>query len=300
MNFRNIIEQKLESLPIPPPYSSLPLPNSPTFFFPVSLAHSLNDPSSTSRLGFLNERTGEVNSTHPMDFAWENVVSRNLNEIRHGFFKYMPDSYWKIDSGISPPDLHERGNKGKWGEKPKEKGEEIEGTVHSNSEFIDFRCSWKESGVFGIYTYGLLMRYFLDNGNTLVKFDGIEGEWQLGELEGPFGPADRNDLFIGGKVKLFGRSLTISTANASVCHLIDIEGKRLQNMIKWLQTKIETVGAVPVIRREVPTMTRHIQRNSKAEGHQNLRKLKTKIARLGEQLAHLGLSYLLVEEEIDI
>ena len=99
---------------------------------------------------------------------------------------------------------------------------------------------------------------------------------------------------------MFGRYLTISTANATVCHWIDVEGKRLQNSIKWLQTKIENVGAVPVIRREIPTMSRHIQRSSRAEGHQNLRKFKTQIAKLGEQLCHLGLSHLLAEEKVDI
>ena len=168
------------------------------------------------------------------------------------------------------------------------------------SEFVDFRCVWREAGLFGIKSFGLVIRYFEDNGNILVKFDGIEGEWRLSALEGPYGPIDRNDLFVGGKIQLFGRSLTISAANASVCHWIDVEGKRLQNMIKWLQTKIETVGAVPIIRREAPTMTSNIQRSSKAEGHQNLRKLKAEIAKLGEQLAYLGLSHLLLEQRIDI
>ena len=289
----------MDYLPIPPPYRLLdPLSSS-------SISHPASpNPSSCSapRSIFINEQTREGSEMHPIEVAWENVASRHKN-ARHnrnleGFYKSVSNRYWKIDDHIYSIDRRNE-NEG-INEKQSVTSGKFEESIDSKSEFFDFRCVWRESGFFGTNSYGLVIRYLLESGISLVKFDGIEGEWKLSVIEGPHGPLDRNDLFIGGRLKLFGRSLTISTANASACHWIDVEGKRLQNTIKWLQTKIENVGAIPIIRREVPAMTRHIQRSSKAEGHQNLRKLKIEIAKLGEQLAHLGLSRLLFDEEIEI
>ena len=289
----------MDSLPAPPPYYLLdPLSSS-------SISHPASpNPFSCSaqRFIFINEQTREGSEMHPIEVAWKNVASRHKN-VKHnrnleGFHKCVPNRYWKLDDHIYCYDQRNE-NKG-INENQSVTSGKFEESIGSKSEFVDFRCVWKESGFLGMNSYGLVIRYFLESGIALVKFDGIEGEWKLSVIEGPHGPLDRNDLFIGGRVKLFGRSLTITTANASVCHWIDVEGKRLQNKIKWLQTKIENVGAIPIIRREFPTMTRHIQRSSKAEGHQNLRKMKTEIAKLGEQLAHLGLSRLLFDEGIEI
>lgn len=88
--------------------------------------------------------------------------------------------------------------------------------------------------------------------STQIIFDGVDGEWLFTVLEGPYGPIDRYDLFIGAKIKIFGRHLTISSANASVCHWIDQQGRKLEKKITWIQEKIEKVGAVPIIRREAP------------------------------------------------
>lgn len=131
-----------------------------------------------------------------------------------------------------------------------------------------------------------------DDMSTQIKFDGVEGEWLFTTLEGPYGPVDRYDLFIGAKIKVFGRHLTISSANATVCHWIDQQSKKLEHKIKWLQEKIEKVGSVPIIRRDAPKVMRHITRSEKAAGYQNLRKLKIDLAKLGEQLSELGLSHL--------
>ncbi len=173
-------------------------------------------------------------------------------------------------------------------------------TSSDEPHYIDFRCFWKETGLFGTSSHEVIIRYFLQDGSTRVKFEGVTGEWLLTVLEGPYGPVDRYDLFIGAKIKLFGRSLTIAAANASVCHWIDVRGKELKKLVMWFQNKIETVGAIPVIRRIAPTVTRYIVRSNKAEGHQNLRKLKIDIAKLGEQLADLGLGYLIDLESIKL
>ena len=157
--------------------------------------------------------------------------------------------------------------------------------------FTDFRCQWKESSLFGdCNSYGLRIRHF-DDQRTMVKIDGVDGEWTLTKLEGQYGPVDKYDLFVGGKVKVFGRWLTITSASASVCHGITVEAKRIAKMIAIMQSKVESVGSVPIIRRSVPTQVRHIVRSAQPEGHENLRKLLIDATKLSEQLCNLGLSH---------
>ena len=160
---------------------------------------------------------------------------------------------------------------------------------HKSIKYIDFRCEWKESNLMGdIQAYGLRVRYY-ENQNTLIKMDGIEGEWISTVLEGPYGPVNEYDLYIGAKIKIFGRHLTISSASASVCHKIEVKAKKMEKRIKNMQTRIENVGVVPILRREAPTTTRHITRGGKAEGHANLRKLMIDVTKLAEQMQELGL-----------
>lgn len=110
--------------------------------------------------------------------------------------------------------------------------------------FADFRCYWKEVGLFGkVNSYTVLIRYYQDC-SVDVKFNGIDGIWQYSHLEGPYGVLDRLDMFIGAKINLFGRHLTISSASASLCHEIELEGKRLLKRQDFLRSKIESVAAV--------------------------------------------------------
>ena len=97
-------------------------------------------------------------------------------------------------------------------------------------------------------------------------------------------------------MRIFGRHLTITSADASVCRWIEKKGEKLTKKVAWLQEKIEKVGAVPIIRREAPVMTRNIVRATNSAGHQNLRKLKNDIGKLSEQLVDLGLSHLLLTQ----
>lgn len=111
---------------------------------------------------------------------------------------------------------------------------------------------------------------------------------------GPHGPIERHDLFIGAKVKVFGRHLTITTASASTCHWIDVEGKRLLKQQEWLREKIESVRATPCVRRPVPLAIKHIVRASRSAGNTDLRRLLDQNAKLGEQAANLGLAQCLI------
>jgi len=161
-------------------------------------------------------------------------------------------------------------------------------------KYNDFHCHWKELGLFGdTNSYGLTIRFNIEDGSSIVKFDGVDAKWYMNALEGPYGPVERWDLFIGAKVRIFGRHLTITSANASVCHWNDVQAKKLLKKQEWLRQKIESVGAVPIVRRQVPVCIKNIVRASKAEGRSDLRRIFNENAKLYEQLAKLGLSYTL-------
>ena len=138
-----------------------------------------------------------------------------------------------------------------------------------------------------------IARYNIDDGSSIVKFDGVDAKWYMNVLEGPYGSIERWDLFIGAKVRIFGRHLSITSANASVCHWNDVQAKKLMKKQEWLRQKIESVGAVPIVRRQVPVCIKNIVRASKAEGRTDLRRLFNENAKLYEQLTKLGLAYTL-------
>jgi hypothetical protein len=155
----------------------------------------------------------------------------------------------------------------------------------------DFHCQWSERDLFGKVTlYGLTLR-FLETGEMLLKFDGIDGEWTFTSLKGPYGCLEMSDLYIGARIQVFGRHLTISSANAAACHWIFNETARLKKQQEEFQKRVESVGQVPCIQRKPVSTIRHITRNSKTIGHTNLRQLMKENARLGEQLANLGLAH---------
>lgn len=165
---------------------------------------------------------------------------------------------------------------------------------HKVNKYNDFHCHWKELGLFGdTNSYGLTIRYNIEDGSSIIKFDGVDAKWYMNALEGAYGPVERWDLFIGAKVKIFGRHLTITSANASVCHWNDVQAKKLQKKQEWLRQKIESVGAVPIVRRQVPVCIKHIVRASKAEGRTDLRRLFNENTKLYEQLVKLGLGHVL-------
>jgi hypothetical protein len=131
---------------------------------------------------------------------------------------------------------------------------------------------------------------FLDNGDTLLKFDGINGEWTFTALKGPYGVLEMQDLFIGARVNVFGRHLTISSANAAACNWIQSEQARLEKEQEEFRRKIESLGEVPCIRKKTISTIRDITRNAKTAGQTNLRQILKDNARLGDQLASLGLA----------
>ena len=156
-------------------------------------------------------------------------------------------------------------------------------------KYTDFRCGWKELSLLGeTNSYGLVIRYY-PNGQVLVKFDGVDGQWLFNQMMGPYGPLDRYDLFVGAKINIFGRHMTISTAGASCCHWIEEEGTRLSKQQEWLQKRVESVGEVPLVHRAPPPGL-HPTMSSKPAGGVNLRQVHNNNTKLLDQLSRLGMS----------
>lgn len=158
--------------------------------------------------------------------------------------------------------------------------------------YSDYRCQWKEKGLFGeTNSYGLMLRYYED-GSTDIRFDGVDGMWVATQLEGHYGPMEKIDLFVGAKIKIFGRHLSINSTGASTTHWIEEEGKRLMKQQNWLQERVESVGKVPVVRRPPPVGPLSFSgRSNKPAGGDNLRMITVNNGKLLEQLATLGMGH---------
>jgi len=129
-------------------YMSLPLPPPWRKIEKDSnVINVINDSSSKPNYPvYLNERTGEIVEIHPLKVALDdkNRNSQNFNQIN--------------DSNDSKHSKH-------------------------NLTFNDFRCSWKEAGLFGdVDSFGLTLRFY-DDLSTQIKFDGVNGVWFLAKLE---------------------------------------------------------------------------------------------------------------------
>jgi len=161
-------------------------------------------------------------------------------------------------------------------------------------EHLDFRCEWKEIGLKGnILSYGITLKYFIEDQHFELVFDGVDATWKYSKLDGKYGPVDKYDLFIGSKITLFGRHLSISSTNCDICRLIDNTESKLKKKRAYLQEKIETLGVTPVVRRATQERVRNITRSSSKTGHGNLRQLRNEILKLSEQMGDLGLAHLL-------
>lgn len=241
---------------------------------------------------YLNEITGETNEKHPFVVALELLNESNNDPKNEVFLTNQevkgPD---EGDSMLNTASLNNSNTL-------------LTETMNMNTmsttntpQFVDFKCNWEKIGLFEDRDlFGLTIRYY-ENGVTCLKFDGANKEWIETVVEGPNGPVDRYDLFIDGKVKIFGRTISISTTCASNCHWIYNEGQKLLKKQSWLQSKIESIGAVPVVKRPPPKVAQGF-RAAKSEGQTNLRRIVSENIKLGEQMVDLGLGHFLMQKPI--
>eukprot|EP00607_Mallomonas_marina_P008031 CAMPEP_0182418568 /NCGR_PEP_ID=MMETSP1167-20130531/2947_1 /TAXON_ID=2988 /ORGANISM="Mallomonas Sp, Strain CCMP3275" /LENGTH=247 /DNA_ID=CAMNT_0024592833 /DNA_START=337 /DNA_END=1080 /DNA_ORIENTATION=- len=170
-----------------------------------------------------------------------------------------------------------------------------------NYQYMEYRCQWQEKDLLGrSMVFGLLIRFFPEDSHVELKFDGIPGEWVYSYLEGLYGPVTQYDLFIGARVKLFGRYISIQSCNAAAARWIEKTAREMKDRIRWMQDRIENNGAKPVVLRRTETVARHVVRELKGDTYENLRRLQLNLAKLGEQLVDLGLSHLLLAGESEM
>jgi hypothetical protein len=158
-------------------------------------------------------------------------------------------------------------------------------------KYYEYHCQWSERDLFGkVNLYGLTFRYYEESHKTLIKFDGLVGEWVYSVIQGPYGPLEHIDFFIGAKIKVFGRTVTISSASGSAVRWIEAQRKKLEKQQERFREKIMAVGGVPCVKPKPKDVVRNITRGDGAEpGHTDLRKVLQLNAKLGEQLVSLGL-----------
>jgi hypothetical protein len=172
---------------------------------------------------------------------------------------------------------------------------EFTGTYTSGAlweKYFEYRCHWKELGLFEDKNiFGLTIRFIINDERTIVRLDGQNVEWEYVVLEGPYGPATRHDLFIGSKIKVYGRNLVIRAANRDACQWIDREYKRIVRQQDSMQMRIEKCGLIPVVQRVYAPPTLINTRGGPGQGGRcDLSRVRRENSRLGEQLVTIGLA----------
>ena len=185
------------SQPLPPPWRRI-----------------YNDASSdgSHQLQYINDVTKDVTDIHPFSKYVSEQQQAGLDESHF------------CDIGVNA-DVIQKANP--------ETLTDIEGIGGSGvftGKYSEYRCAWKENDVFDDKSvFGLTIRIHHSNEETLVCFDGLNGCWNTAVLEAPYGPVNRHDLFIGSKIKVYGRNLVISSASRTTCEWIELEHMRLSS-----------------------------------------------------------------------
>lgn len=237
--------------------------------------------AATNEVLYINDVTGEKTEIHPLQehFDRKNPAQNQTNDDDQD-----PEQASLSSNGCDNSFVDSRSDV-----PGEDKVEEFCGGEH-----YDFRCEWKELGLMGnILSYGLTLKYFLEDKHFELVFDGVDAVWKYSKMDGKYGPIDKYDLFIGSKITFFGRHLSISSTTSDICRVIDKTEKKMKAKRAYLQDKIEMIGANPVVRRDSQDRIRNITRSTSKTGHGNLRQLKNECLKLAEQMGELGLTHLI-------
>lgn len=291
--------ERMLKLPPPPPW--------------ITVKSTSGGPST-----YANGVTGEVSSEHPLRELWvahfEALVKQKQQQVESSLLSDMEllgdndNSRGKIadatelddnDSFARDSDKEDRDDNIKNSHPPlhNESVSQQHRSHNTSRSYEDFLCLWRETRLLGgVNSYTATLRYFLSTGAVQIFFEGVEGSWTYSRLDGPYGPVDLDDLFLGAQLVVFGRHLSVTSAGADRCMGIDARAETLLKRRKWLQEKIETVGATPVIKRDPPASIRNIVRQSNHSGRSNLRKMVQDNLKLQDQLVDLGLAHFLKQK----
>ena len=174
---------------------------------------------------YVNGLNGRKTNTHPLqEYFSQNVEdAENCSSIEYNQSPIAANPPIEYNQDESPASLKKSSSR--------------------RPAFLPFRCEWKEVTLNGLCkTYGMDLLYFLDDKKFEITFDGVHASWVLSRIDGPYGPLDETDLFIGAKIKIFDRHLSITSSNSHVCLMIDKRAEALIKRRNWLQQKIEVFG----------------------------------------------------------
>lgn len=204
-----------ESFPPPPPWRRI-ITNEKTYY--------------------INDISGEETDIHPLTSYFNQLNEKKKKQTTQFTEKLLDEETSR--QIINEDDQEDQKNEEKQLEYSHQQyQEEIE------EESLLFRCEWKEIGLLGhVLSYGMNLLFFPNDQHFEITFDGVRACWRFSRIDGPYGPIDEDDLFIGSKIIVFDRHLTITSANSDICRMIDAKGLLLKKRISWLQAKLEAIG----------------------------------------------------------
>lgn len=254
------------NLPLPPPWRR------------IYTKASAND---VKIVHYLNDITKDITDVHPF--------TRLISTLEPGDDEDSPKADANDRNTLSATRTRESFNL------QPETRSELTGTYTSGTlceKYYEYRCLWKELGLFEDKNiFGLTIRFIINDERTIVRLDGQNTDWDYVVLEGPYGPATRHDLFIGSKIKVYGRNLIIRAANREACQWIDKEYKRMVKQQDSMQMRIEKCGLIPVVQRVyAPPILINTRGGPGSGGRCDLTRMRRDISRLGEQLVNIGMA----------
>lgn len=235
----------------------------------------------------------DTSSNGSQQLLYINDITKDVTSI-HPFTKYVLEQQQAglDDSHFSDDDINAAITQKKNPETVTDnKG--IDGNGACREKKSEFRCTWKDCDVFDDKSvFGLTIRIQHSDEESVVRFDGPTSFWNTVVLEAPYGPVNRQDLFIGSKIKVYGRNLVITSASRTTCEWIELEYRKLSRSQEKMRVRIEKCGVVPVVQLAYSARISTFSREGPGlGGHSDLRKIRRENALLSEQLVNLGIDF---------
>jgi len=130
----------------------------------------------------------------------------------------------------------------------------------------------------------------VDTGRVRVKIRGVEEEdLELSHIQNRHGGRlEASDLYIGAKIQLLGRDITLQEATTASVEWLESVGKSLKRKKRKLQKRVESLGFKACVEETYKDLDpTSIKRNSYILGSTNLQKLKKDIVQLESQIRQL-------------
>lgn len=137
--------------------------------------------------GYINDVTGEMSESHPMEklLHQRNVPNENVNEVGEN---HRPGaSAVKFPSMALPIPLEETPSVGLMDATERSLHEEVRSQnagvnccLKTPVQFTEYRCTWSERNLFGnSLVFGLTIHFFQSDHSCIIKFDDVDAHWRF-------------------------------------------------------------------------------------------------------------------------